>query len=86
MSVFSINAQTIPVTFETGNGVEVDVSFVADNVASVSIVADPDSSVTDHGEVGKVTTDPAEVPWQNAQIKFQEGSNYADLTTNSNNL
>ena len=82
MSVFSINAQTIPVTFETGNGVEVDVSFVADNVASVSIVADPDSSVTDHGQVGKVTTDPAEVPWQNAQIKFQEGSNYADLTTN----
>lgn len=82
MSVFSINAQTIPVTFETGNGVEVDVSFVADNGTSISIVADPDSSVTDHGEVGKVTTDPAEVAWQNAQIKFQEGANYADLTTN----
>ena len=82
LSAFSINAQTIPVTFETGNGVEVDVSLVADNVTSVSIVADPDSSVTDHGQVAKVTTDPTKVPWQNAQIKFQEGSKYADLTTN----
>lgn len=82
MAFSFINAQSIPVTFETDNGIVVGTSFKGDSGISVALSTDPDASGGDHGQVGKATTDTGGAQWQNAQINFLEGSNYFDLTTN----
>lgn len=82
MTFSFINAQSIPVTFETNNGIVVGTNFKGDSGITVALAVDPDTSGGDHGQVGKATTDVGGARWQNAQIKFLEGSNYFDLTTN----
>ncbi len=82
MAFSFINAQSIPVTFENGNGIVLAESFIGDSGVTVALAADPDTSGGDHGQTGKSTTDTTGAAWQNTQIFFQEGSNYADFTTN----